>query len=106
MSEKPQVKRERGSGVDGLAIIAEVHTVRLSEKISKVVEVHRVLANVEHTMSQGTQGADGVEGAICVFVSRRKQEQAQALAASKRNQIASLRLLGGWKKASHFDRNK
>ena len=89
-----------------LAIIGKFHCVGLGEKLRKGIQIHGVFADMEHTMTQSTHGADNVEWTICVFMCGGKEKQAEALAASKRNQVASLCLLRGRKKAGHFDRNK
>ena len=40
-----------------------VYGVRLSEERRKRIQVNLVLANVEHSVPQGTHGADRMEGA-------------------------------------------
>ena len=93
MCEEPGVKGKRGGGVNCDAIMSKLDSVRLSEKGREGVQVNPVLANVKHTMAESTKGADRMERASRMQMRRRKEKEAQALAAGKRYQIAGFRLL-------------
>ena len=56
MCEEPGVKGKRGGGVDGDAIMSKLHSVWLSEKGRKGVQVHPVLTDVEHSMAEREGG--------------------------------------------------
>ena len=74
----------------------------------KGIEVHTVLTDVKESMTECTHGADSVEGALSVFMSRRKEEQAKTFATSESHQVAS-RTSASWvggKKIGHFDRSE
>ena len=76
MGEEPRVQREGSGSVNGDAVMGKVDCVWLAEKGHKGVEVHPVLTDMKKSMTECTHGADSVEGALSVFMSRRKEEQA------------------------------
>ena len=106
MCEEPGVKGKRSGGVDCDAIMSKLYSVWLSEKGREGVQVNPVLANVKHTVAESTHSTDRVERASRMQMRGRKEKEAQALAASKRNPIAGFRLLGVGEKARHLDGNK
>ena len=106
MGEEPRVQREGSGGVNGDAVMGKVYRVRLAEKGRKGIEVHTVLTDMKESMTECTHGADSVEGALSVFMSRRKEEQAKTFATSEGHQVASFCFLGGGKKIGHFDRSE
>ena len=85
---------------------AEFHSGGLSEKVCKSIKIHRVLTDMEHTMAVDTQGSEGVEGAVGVFMCGWEEEQAQAFATSECHQIAGFRLLRRREEIGHFDRDE
>ena len=76
VGEEPRVQREGSGSVNGDAVMGKVDCVWLAEKGRKGVEVHPVLTYMKKSMTECTHGADSVEGALSVFMSRRKEEQA------------------------------
>ena len=84
MGEEPRVQRERSGAVNGDAVMGKVDRVWLAEKGRKGIEVHTVLADMKKAMTECTHGADSVEGALSVFMSRGKEEQAKTFATSER----------------------
>ena len=106
MCEEPGVKGKGGGRVNCDAIMSKLDSVWLSEKGREGVQVNPVLANVKHTVAESTHGTDRMERASRMQMRGRKEKEAQALAASKRNQIAGFRLLGVGEKARHLDGNK
>ena len=106
MGEEPRVQRERSGTVNGDAVMGKVDRVWLAEKGRKGIEVYTVLADMKKAMTEGTHGADSVEGALGVLMSRGKEEQAQTFATSEGHKVASFCFLSGGKKAGHFDRGE
>ena len=106
MGEEPRVQRERSGTVNCNAIMGKVDRVRLAEKRRKGIQVYAVFANMKKAVSEGTHGADSVEGALGVLMSRGEEEQAQTFAASEGHKVASFCFLRGGKKVGHFDRGE
>ena len=99
MGEEPRVQRERSGAVNGDAVMGKVDRVWLAEKGRKGIEMKKA-------MTECTHGADSVEGALSVFMSRGKEEQAKTFATSEGHKVASFCFLRGGKKAGHFDRSE
>ena len=100
MCEGPGVEGKRSGGVDRDAIMSELHSVRLGEKSREGVQVNPVLTNVEHAVAKGTHGTDRMERASRMQMRGREEKEAEALAASKRNQIAGF---ASWESARKVD---
>ena len=77
VGEEPRVLVEGRLRGQRLAISMQQGGIRLGKKASQCFKVNRVLSNVKDAMPKSTEGTEGMDGGISIFVSGGQEDGAK-----------------------------